>query len=340
MSKSKKINDQGFNLINKALLSLTEVPPPEEGFWDKSRGAFLAQARQFKAQPVSQSSPARLKSWAAGFVSMLSLRIPARKEINMTSLATIFITLSAIFALAIGGVDAAQSSLPGTPLYTLKSNWESVQLSLTNDPYALAERSITNATSRVQEAIGLAGSSRDIPTDLALQYQASLNQALQAASGLDESKRSQLLNHINTQLALHQQLLSQEKSQIQNRSVSAQNQLALMLKTAQQTQEQVRLRINQGAPSQPPAGDQNQLQYKNNNQNQNQNQIQNQNGDQDQEPLQNQFQLQLKPTEQSQENNLNMHQNHEQEEGQQEDQNHIDMHDGKNNKGGDSSGGK
>lgn len=337
MSNSKNTADQKFEIVDKALSHLVEVPAPDGESWERGRAAFLTRARQLKPEPVSQTSPARLKGWTAGFINLLSTKIPARKEINMTGLATILITVSAIFALAIGGVDAAQSSLPGTPFYPLKTTWETVQLSLAASPDTLAERALVNANSRVQEAQKLAQSGLQIPPELPQQYRSSLQTALQAASGLDEPLRSQLMTKLQTQLGLHQQLLNQAKTQTQNQTSATQNQLALMLKTMEQVREQVRLRINQQETNPSPEGDQNQIQ--NQNQNQNQSQNQNQNSNQGQETLQNQFQFQYRETEQSQESNSNQQQNQEKDKGQDGAGNQNSGSDENSNKGGGSSGG-
>jgi len=329
MSNSDKNRDKNLDPVNEALVYLAEVPTMDNETWESGRAAFLSQMRQLQPETVSPSIFARLKSWIASFDSMLIQKIPARKEVNMTSLATILITISAIFALGVGGVDAAQSSLPGAPLYPLKTSWEGIQLYLTINPDAQVERAMLNAYNRVQEGIKLANQGQEIPAELANHYQSSLKFGFQIANGLDEPNKSQLLTLLNTQLAHHQRLLTRAMTQTQIKSSSPQAQLGLMLQTMEQIQEQVRLRINQQGPDQGSEGAQNQYQNQNLNQNQNPAQIQdlkqsnepNQGNDplQEQNQTQEQTQEQNQTQEQTQEQNQTQEQTQEQYQTQEQD---------------------
>ena len=120
MSDFDEIRDENLDFVRETLAPLVNVPPLSNKKWEAGRAAFLTTARQIMPEPVSPAGPGRLNNWTTRINARLNQVIPIRKEINMTGLITIIMTLSVVFALGAGGVDAAQTSLPGSPLYPIR----------------------------------------------------------------------------------------------------------------------------------------------------------------------------------------------------------------------------
>ena len=180
---------------------LQAVPKRDETRAAEGRQAYLRAVEEMRG-PVSEAEVQRPIGWMSKF----------RKERSpMFSLARILVVL----ALALGGTGttaayAAQSSLPGDPLYGVKLALEGLRLNLTRDPRQEVLLLEDLVETRLEEISALVREGEPINVQLITRLENHLNLALQQSSQLDDPQLIQTMEQIHTraeqQLLIMQQL--------------------------------------------------------------------------------------------------------------------------------------
>jgi hypothetical protein len=183
------------------LESLQDVPERDPEMAAEGRRVFLRAAGAMK-EPVSLTRDGRHIGWTTKF----------RKERSpMFSFARILIVL----ALALGGTGttaayAAQSSLPGDPLYSVKLAFEDLRLGLTRDPQQEVLLLENLVETRLDEISALVGEGSPISLQLTTRLENHLRLALQQSAQLDDPQLIQTMEQIRAraeqQLRTMQQL--------------------------------------------------------------------------------------------------------------------------------------
>ncbi len=204
--------------------------------------AFLNEAAQLRAVPHAVSAPAqpRLTGWK-------SLFQPARSP--MVLLAKIML----IVTLMVGGAGAttvaAQSSLPGDGLYSIKLLVEDARVALTAEPQAQIELRLELAQTRTQEMQQLSAQHRAIPDNASVQLQTQLQAALDIAAHFDDTALQTAMQQIETRVMTQAQALAQVHS-------AAADQILLQTRTMAQLGQSdpaaFRARVGVGRPIEPP----------------------------------------------------------------------------------------
>lgn len=207
------ITEEMPTVIRQELQQFREIPQPAPASWQAARAAFLAEARQLASESVTFVPVARHKGWVGKTFHTL---IPSLKEANpMVLLLKIALIVSLMTGAGAGTVAAAQGSLPGYPLYSVKIAWEDAQARLATTPETRLERALTMAETRVAEMLQLAEGGQDIPYPAIERYAQHLGAAIQAMEELPEPAQTQARARIQEQLALHEQALEQIRERLQ-----------------------------------------------------------------------------------------------------------------------------
>jgi len=178
--------------------SLEQVPERDSERAAQARQAYMQAVDRLPA-PVSAAEVGRHKGWMSKF----------RKERSpMFSFARILIVL----ALALGGTGttaayAAQSSLPGDPLYGVKLALEDLRLSLTRDPQEEMLLLENMVQTRLNEISALVEEGKPIQQRLMTQLETHLQQALQLSAQLDDPQLIQAMEQIRTRAEIQLQTL-------------------------------------------------------------------------------------------------------------------------------------
>jgi hypothetical protein len=194
MSKDEQIHPPGLD-------ALRDVPERDPERAAAGRRAYLEAVEEMKA-PVSAAGTERHIGWMP----------KTRKERSpMFSFARILIVL----ALALGGTGttaayAAQSSLPGDPLYGVKLALEDLRLNLTRDPEQEVLLLEDLVETRLQEISAMLQQGTPINLQSMTRLENHLRLALQQSAQLDDPQLIQTMQQIRTrteeQLRILQQL--------------------------------------------------------------------------------------------------------------------------------------
>ncbi|NMC03097.1 MAG: hypothetical protein GYA30_12075 [Chloroflexi bacterium] len=201
--------------LREALRQFRETPQPDPAAWQATRAAFLAEAHQFAAESVTFQPVTRRKGWVGKTLQTL---IPSFKEANpMLVLLKVALILSLATGAGAGAVTAAQNSLPGSPLYPVKTAWEDTQAHFAATPETRLEQALSMAQARVSEMQQLAEYGEEIPAQVTERYARHLDAAVQALGDLPEPLQTQARARLQEQLALHEQTLERVQERLQQR---------------------------------------------------------------------------------------------------------------------------
>jgi hypothetical protein len=182
--------------LKKAIHAMEQsIPGPNPARQAAARQAFLAEARRLRQeQAVSDQHARRHIGWKS--------RLWAAKENPiMATLAKAMVALVMATGLVTGTAMAADSSLPGGPLYPADLALEQAQLALTTNTQAQAQFRLKLVEERADELLALAESGQ-APDDASLdrlQEQAQLTLTTLAQVG--EQQRVQLMTQLRDQTA-------------------------------------------------------------------------------------------------------------------------------------------
>jgi len=183
---------------------LAPVPAVPADTLAARRRQFLSTARTYKRQAVSAHPFQRFMAWVW----------PAQRTGQpalLPVLARVAIAFVLVLSIVGGTVVAAQSSLPDSPLYSIKLTVEDARLNLTRDPSQQATLAMAFASERTQEMERLAIANRPIGTLLALRLQSQLDAALNAAARAPEPEMLHLLDQVRMMAQTQERALAQAK---------------------------------------------------------------------------------------------------------------------------------
>jgi len=161
----------------------------------QERVKFLAQGETFR-QAVSKQAERRQIGWINTLVQFFQ-----KKERNpmFYTLMSIFVSIAILFGGGGATVVAAQDSLPGEPLYSVKSWSENSRLSLANSAQERLNLTLEFTNRRVDEITRLQAVGKSIPESVAVRMQDQLESALQIAAGMEDPQMIQALAQIHLQ---------------------------------------------------------------------------------------------------------------------------------------------
>jgi hypothetical protein len=157
------------------------------------------------------------------------LSISLFKVLVITLLVLVFVVVSSI------SVYAAQNSLPGEPLYPIKSFSEDMRLSLTFSTQTKLHLTLDFTNRRMGEIRSLIADGRSVPVQAANRYQHELEDALQLAAQLDDSQLKNALNQVR--ISAQNQGLTVEELKLQQPNQDS----TAFLRLQERLQEQVQL---------------------------------------------------------------------------------------------------
>jgi len=219
------------------------------------RRQFLYTARAYKRQTTSVNLLRRLGAWTW----------PERRASQpafVPVLARAVIAFVLVLSLVGGTVAAAQSSLPDSPLYSIKLSVEDVRSKFARDPSQQVTLAMTFASKRTREMEQLAIAHRPISNVVSLRLQSQLDAALSAAAQAPEPEMLRLLEQVRLMAQTQERALSQAQVNAP-REPGTQDALRQAEQAIAQAQQQAesgltdpdafrnRYRHQQGAPVQP-----------------------------------------------------------------------------------------
>jgi Domain of unknown function (DUF5667) len=219
------------------------------------RRQFLSTARTYKRQAVSAHPFQHFMAWVRP--AQLTGR-PAFVPV----LARVAIAFVLMLSIVGGTVAAAQSSLPDSPLYSVKLMVEDTRLNLTSDPAQQATLALTFAGERTRELERLASARQPISAQVSLRLQNQLDAVLSAAAQAPEPEMLRLLDQVRTMAQIQERALAQAQINAP-REASTQDALRLAEQAVTQARQQAesgltdpnafrnRYRHNQSTPIQP-----------------------------------------------------------------------------------------
>ncbi len=158
-----------------------------------------------------------------------------------------------IVTLMVGGAGAttvaAQSSLPGDGLYSIKLLVEDARVALTTEPQAQIDLHLELAQTRTQEMQQLSAQQRAIPDDTPVQLQTQLQAALNIAAHFDDATLQTAMQQIETRVMTQAQALAQVHSAAANQILQ---QTRTMAQLGQSDPAAFRARVGVGRPIEPP----------------------------------------------------------------------------------------
>ncbi|MGQ9787524.1 MAG: DUF5667 domain-containing protein, partial [Anaerolineae bacterium] len=190
-------------------LRTTEMPLREHQISD--RAAFLAKARNLRAQGVSPHPLMRLKRWITAPFSNSSFD---RRSIRKEKRAMAVMLLKAVLALMLGLGSAsgtlalAEQSLPGSPLYPVKLAAEEVAVRTNPDPADRALVYLAQAKARVREMEALVQLHRSPDEAMLERLRTRLENALRLASGLADPEMKDWLIQARAMVQTQQETLT------------------------------------------------------------------------------------------------------------------------------------
>lgn len=178
--------------------NLKQVPERNPQAVARGKANFLKQA-------VSLKTNQRQTGWISGLFPIISAkgRLPMLKPVM-----AVILVVAILFGGTAGTVYAAQGSLPGQPLYQVKTWSEDLILAVTRSPQVQIEKNLNFADRRILEIADLIAADTPIPLQVQTRFQAELNQALYLAAGLGDHQMITELERIRLRMEAQLQMLS------------------------------------------------------------------------------------------------------------------------------------
>jgi len=188
MTRAEKERDE---FGKKALAPLRSAPLLDSEDQAVEREKFLLHGENLRKNMVPGISSIQSKQPKHAFtVRIGKINFPIYKALAIVLLVLVFITASSIT------VYAEQRSLPGEPLYTIKSASEDIRLAMTVSPQARLDLTLDFTNRRLGEIQGLLSKGKPLPDQASNRYQNELDEALQLAAQLNDQQLETALNEI------------------------------------------------------------------------------------------------------------------------------------------------
>jgi hypothetical protein len=226
------------DFAKRTLAPLRTAPPLDPELASVERKKFLEHAVSLRKDvlPHIAGKPSERPTRSL-IASTRSLRFPIFKALAITILVMILVAASSLT------VYAAQGSLPGEPLYSIKSASEDIRLSMTVSPQARLNLTLDFTNRRMSEIESLVSEGKLLTDYASLRFQSELDEALQLAADMNDQQMVtaliQIKNHAGKQGMTLQELISSLPSQAS----------PAIIRLQQRLQEQVQLSvIGEGNP--------------------------------------------------------------------------------------------
>ncbi len=191
MTKAEREVDE----IGKRLLApLRAVPPPDPKVMSDEKSKFLLKAENLRKDlllNVRNVNPREAVQHPA-----LRRRLFSLSVYKVLGIAVVVLALLAASSLT---VYAAQSSLPGEPLYSIKSLGEDIRLTLTISTEAKLNLTMEYANRRLAEIQSLALHGKSLTDQTSARYQQELEDELELASQMNDRQMQLALGQIKAQ---------------------------------------------------------------------------------------------------------------------------------------------
>jgi len=184
--------DEELNKFGKRILSpLSQVDPLNPASIAQERAKFLAQVETLRSDISTVTTNEAEKQ------SKREDRIYQRKQ-RMPLFRALIAVLVVVILLAGSSatVFAAQNSLPGDPLYTIKSLSEDVRFTMAINPQTKLDLTLTYTNRRVEEISSLVANGQELPSQTSDRYQLELEQALELAAQMNDQQMQAALIQI------------------------------------------------------------------------------------------------------------------------------------------------
>src|SRR5919199_6679421 len=169
--------------------------------------AAAAELRWCALPPLPESTYAAVRTRTLAAFARRPPVPPRRPAWSWTSLWPRAVVLACALLLIFAGagitVVAAQQSLPGSLLYSLKRGAEQARLDLAPNPQAQASLYLDFAGRRLNEALAIAASGRAPDSGLLVEFAADYGRAQHAIVQLPSSQRSSLLDRYTVAVRDH-----------------------------------------------------------------------------------------------------------------------------------------
>jgi Domain of unknown function (DUF5667) len=225
----KEFDDYGKRTMN----ALRLAPAMDPQVAAETRKRYFLQAENLRQGLISQPGEVEKGKFASQFKRFGAFqRLPVMKTLAALLLAMLIIVTGGSIS-----VYAAQSSLPGEPLYSIKSLSEDVRLSMTFSTKAKLNLTLDYTNRRANEISDLLAGGQTVNDHASDRYQRELDSALQYAALLDDSQignaLGQIKTHAENQGMAMEELLNQLHPQAEPAVVHLQARLAEQVRLSQ-----------------------------------------------------------------------------------------------------------
>jgi hypothetical protein len=225
--RDEKIDPNIKNVLNE----LQHIPRRDPTAAVRGKVNFMKQASMMRTA-VSRKQESRHIGW-------INTLFPAFPRLERTPMFNTLVAVVLALAVFFGGtgvtVYAAQESLPDQTLYPVKTGSEDVLLALTGSPQARLNYILDFSDRRINEMAGLLFAGDPIPERVVTRLQNELQQALELAVGMDDSKMVQELEQLRLRAETQLQMMN---ALVSGAPVSAR---PVLLQAHARIQEQVQL---------------------------------------------------------------------------------------------------
>jgi hypothetical protein len=189
-----KVDDELDRYGKRVLAALREAPSLDSARSAQEKSRFLGQAEKLRVALLL--APKAEKPQSSGSIFDIFKRKQGSYFIKamVVTILVMGILLGTSFT-----VYAAQSSLPGEPLYAVKSFSEDVRLSLTSSSQDKLNLILDYTNRRSDEINLLAAKGKALPDQTSNRYQSELESALQLAAGMNDEQMQHALGQIRRQ---------------------------------------------------------------------------------------------------------------------------------------------
>jgi hypothetical protein len=177
-------SDEELNNFGKRIFSgLRQVNPPDPATIAEERAKFLVQAENLRSN-VSAVITADMHDKTKPRVNKFRWKQPVPLFRALIAVMVVVILLAGSSAT----VFASQNSLPGDPLYAIKSIGEDLRITMARSPQTKLDLTLTYTNRRISEISSLVSNGEELPTQTYERYQQELEHALDLAVQMNDQQ--------------------------------------------------------------------------------------------------------------------------------------------------------
>jgi hypothetical protein len=185
-------SDEELNKFGKRILSpLSQVDPLDPASIAQERAKFLVQVEHLRTDlPLVINNETEKQSNREDRIYLRKQRMPLFRALIAVLVVVILLAGSS------ATVFAAQNSLPGEPLYAIKSLSEDVRFAVALNPQTKLDLTLTYTNRRAEEISSLVANGEELPAQTSNRYQLELEQALDLAAQMNDQQMQAALIQI------------------------------------------------------------------------------------------------------------------------------------------------